>query len=149
MNIIWNIKSFEELTLTELYAVLKLRAEVFVVEQNCPYLDLDGKDLSCFHLIGINENNELLVYSRLLPPKITFDEVCIGRVVSSPSYRKKGFGKELMKKSIETIYQKFGKVPIRISAQLYLKKFYENFDFLPTSTEYLEDNILHIEMLKN
>jgi ElaA protein len=125
-----------------------LRAEVFIVEQNCPYLDLDGKDIKSFHLIGMNDANELVTYSRLLPEKISYDEVSIGRVVSSPKYRKIGSGKELMKKSIEVINQKFGNVPIRIGAQLYLKKFYEGFDFVQTSEEYLEDGILHIEMLK-
>jgi len=119
-----------------------------VVEQNCPYQDLDGKDIQSFHLLGINESNELLAYARLLPAKISYDEVSIGRVVSSPKYRKTGLGKQLMKKAIEMIYEKYGKTPIRIGAQLYLNSFYESFGFVKTSEEYLEDNIPHIEMLK-
>jgi len=148
MKITWNIKSFDALEANELYSILKLRAEVFVVEQNCPYQDLDGKDIQSFHLLGINESNELLAYARLLPAKISYDEVSIGRVVSSPKYRKTGLGKQLMKKAIEMIYEKYGKTPIRIGAQLYLNSFYESFGFVKTSEEYLEDNIPHIEMLK-
>lgn len=148
MKITWTIKSFDKLTVKELYSILQLRAEVFVVEQNCPYLDLDGKDVQSFHLMGTNGNDELVAYARLLPPTISFDEVSIGRVVSSPKYRKTGIGKELMKKALDVIYEIFGIVPVRIGAQLYLKIFYEGFGFVSDGDEYLEDNILHIEMLK-
>jgi ElaA protein len=149
MKINWDIKKFEELTSLELYIILKLRAEVFIVEQNCPYQDLDGKDLRSLHLIGMNELNELVAYARLLPQHISYPEASIGRVVSSPNYRKTGLGKELMKKALEVIYEKFGNSPIRIGAQLYLKDFYESLGFVKISDEYLEDNIPHIEMLKN
>ena len=148
MNISWNLKPFEELSVNELYSILKLRAEVFVVEQNCSYQDLDGKDLKSVHLMGTNKDNELIVYSRIVPPTISFNEVSIGRVLSALKYRKTGAGKLLMQKSIEVIYQKFGEVPIRISAQAYLKTFYERLGFVKTSEEYLEDGIPHIEMLK-
>jgi ElaA protein len=148
MKIIWKIKSFDELSTTELYNILKLRMEVFVVEQNCPYQDADGKDLKSYHLMGLDESSELIAYSRIVPAGISFAEVSIGRVVSSPKLRGSGAGKALMQKSIEEIYQKYGAVPIHIGAQLYLKKFYESFGFVQISEEYLEDNIPHMEMIK-
>lgn len=149
MKISWTVKSFEELSNKELYAILKLRAEVFVVEQNCAYQDLDGKDGGSYHLMGVNEENKLIAYSRLLSPKVSYKEISIGRVVTSPAFRKKGVGKQLMEKSIEEIHKLYGKHPIRIGAQRYLKNFYENFNFVQTSDEYLEDSIPHIEMLKS
>jgi len=149
MNINWGLKTFNELSVMELYCILQLRAEVFVVEQNCPYLDTDGKDLKCFHLMGYDENGVLIAYSRIVPAGISFKEVSIGRVVSSPKVRNTGAGKALMQKAIEEIKLKFGEIPIRIGAQLYLQKFYESFGFVLASEEYLEDNIPHIEMLLN
>ncbi len=149
MNTRWQLKSFEELTNKELYGILKLRAEVFIVEQNCAYQDLDGKDLKSFHLMGYNSNNELIAFSRILPPNISYPEVSIGRVVSSPNVRTTGIGKELMTQTLEEIKNKFGNVPIKISAQCYLKKFYEAFNFIALGEEYLEDDIPHIEMIRN
>lgn len=148
MAIIWKIKSFEELSNVELYNILSLRMEVFVVEQNCPYQDADGKDLKSVHLMGFDEKDGLIAYSRIVPAGISFKEISIGRVVSSPKLRRTGAGEALMEKSIEVIYQKYGTVPIHIGAQLYLKKFYEKFGFIQVSEEYLEDNIPHIEMIK-
>ncbi len=149
MTIAWEIKEFDELSNIELYSILSLRAEVFVVEQNCPYQDADGKDLKSLHLMGRDENGNLITYSRIVPPGVSFTEVSIGRVVSSPKLRGTGAGKALMTKSIEVINQKYGTAPIRIGAQLYLKKFYESFGFIQISEEYLEDNIPHIEMTKH
>ncbi len=149
MDIHWKIKSFEELTNVELYNILCLRTEVFIVEQTCPYLETDGKDLKSFHLMGTSESNDLIAYSRIVTPGISYDEVSIGRVVSSPKVRGTGLGRVLMEKSIEEIYKLYGAVTIRIGAQLYLKKFYESFGFVVTSDQYLEDGILHIEMLKH
>lgn len=149
MTITWQLKNFEELSNTELYNILKLRMEVFVVEQNCPYQDADGKDLRSLHLMGRDEKNNLIAYSRIVPAGISFNEISIGRVVSSPEFRGTGAGKVLMQKAIEAIYQTNGNVPVRIGAQLYLKKFYESFGFTKISEEYLEDNIPHIEMIKN
>jgi ElaA protein len=148
MKINWQVKKFEALTNTELYDILKLRMQVFVVEQNCPYLDTDGKDLKSYHLSGRNELGDLVAYSRLLPENVSYKEVSIGRVVTSPKARRTGAGKELMSKSIETIRELFGEVSIRIGAQLYLQKFYEGHGFIKVSDEYLEDNILHIEMIR-
>ncbi len=147
MSIRWKIKKFEELSTTELYRIMQLRLEVFSVEQNCAYQDADGKDFNCFHLIGYNKENDILAYSRIVPPEISFKEVSIGRVITSQKVRGTGSGKELMKKSIEFIKQQFGNVPIRIGAQCYLIKFYSGFGFEISGNEYLEDNIPHIEML--
>jgi|SRR4051812_11408722 len=147
-SINWEIKSFEGLTNKELYNVLRLRSEVFVVEQNCPYLDLDGKDIYALHLMGTNEKNKLIAYARLLPADIAFKEVSIGRVVTAQSARRTGAGIELMENALQIIEEKHDKVSIRIGAQLYLKKFYERFGFIQDSEMYLEDDIEHIEMLR-
>jgi ElaA protein len=144
---IWTLKSFDELTPKELYAILQLRNEVFIVEQNCPYQDCDNKDLYAIHLMGMDQD-KLLAYSRLLAPGISYRESSIGRVVSSPSARKTGIGKKLMEESIKQIFNLFQTDTIRIGAQLYLKKFYESFDFIQEGDMYLEDNIPHIIMLK-
>jgi ElaA protein len=143
----WYYKVFEELTPHELYAIMHLRSEVFVVEQNCPYLDPDGKDLSSWHLMGW-DGNKLVAYARLLPAGLAFTEVSIGRVVSSPAYRGKGAGKELMTTAIKTCKDLFGEQPIRIGAQLYLQKFYESLGFVQVSEMYLDDDIPHIEMIR-
>lgn len=141
----WYYKPFAELTPHELYAIMHLRSEVFVVEQNCVYLDADGKDLSSWHLMGW-DGNKLVAYSRLLPAGLAFTEVSIGRVVSSPAYRGTGAGKTLIETAIQTCKALFGDQPIRIGAQLYLQKFYESLGFVQVSEMYLEDNIPHIEM---
>ena len=143
----WILKAFNDLTPLELYAILRLRNEVFVVEQNCVYQDADNKDPSCYHLMGF-ENEKLVAYTRLVPPGISYEEPAIGRVVTSPSSRGTGIGKELMQQSIKEAQRLFGKLPIKIGAQLYLEKFYESLGFKRTSEIYLEDNIEHIEMLR-
>ncbi len=143
----WILKPFVDLTSRELYAILQLRSEVFIVEQNCPYQDCDNKDLNAFHLMGIQEGR-LLAYSRLLAPGISYSESSIGRVVTSPSVRKTGIGKKLMTESIVQIRNIFKTDSIRIGAQLYLKKFYESFGFTQDGDTYLEDNIPHIHMLR-
>jgi ElaA protein len=142
----WSYKSFDELSKTELYTILKLRSEVFVVEQHCNYQDVDGKDLKCHHLMAWHGDN-LVAYTRIVPPGVSFVEASIGRVLTNGSYRGIGAGITLMQKSIEKVYQTHGKRPIRIGAQLYLKKFYEGFGFVKGSEEYLEDDIPHIEMV--
>jgi len=149
MKIYWELKFFDELSNKQLYDIMQLRAEVFVVEQNCPYQDADGKDVKSFHLMGRNEDGVLVVYSRILPAGISYKEASIGRVVSSPIVRGTGAGKELMTQSIKEIETLFGKCPIKIGAQLYLKKFYEAFGFVVCGDEYLEDGIPHVEMLRS
>ena len=142
----WLCKKFDELTPHELYAILQLRNEVFVVEQNCVFQDADNKDQPSFHLMGWSDN-ELVAYTRLVPPKIAYDEPSIGRVVTSLSLRKTGIGRELMERSIEKTKELFGRTPIKLGAQLYLKKFYESLGFIQSSDIYLEDGIEHIEMI--
>lgn len=142
----WVLKKFEDLTPHELYVIMQLRNEVFVVEQNCAYQDADNKDLHSFHLMGWKDN-KLVAYTRLLPPGLSYPEPSIGRVVTSPSVRKEGYGRELMKTSFDNIYNLFGHQPVRIGAQLYLKNFYASLGFQQTSDVYLEDGIEHIEMI--
>lgn len=147
MKIRWLLKKFDELTPYELYEILQLRNEVFVVEQNCAFQDADNNDQSAWHLMGFDEKN-LVAYTRLLPAGAVYEKASIGRVVTSPAVRRTGVGKELMQQSIDAIYKLFGAQPIKIGAQLYLKKFYESFGFEQISGVYLEDDIEHIYMLK-
>lgn len=142
----WTCKKFADLTPDELYAVLRLRSEVFVVEQNCVFLDMDNKDQRCHHFMGWR-GGLLVGYSRIVPSGISYVESSIGRIVSSPSARSLGVGRELVRKSIDLLYTLYGKQPIRIGAQCYLTKFYESFGFVPKGEIYLEDGIQHIEML--
>ena len=144
----WILKKFDALTNDELYAILQLRNEIFAVEQNSVYPDLDNKDQVANHLMGWQENN-LVAYTRLIPSGVTFPNPYISRVVTSKSVRRTGVGRILMQNSIIECEKLFGKLPIQIGAQLYLKKFYESFDFHQTSDIYLEDGIEHIEMIKN
>lgn len=148
MQIQWLLKKFEELSPYQLYAILQLRNEVFVVEQNCVFQDADDKDQNAHHLMGF-DNNKLVAYTRLVPPGEIYKEASIGRVVTSPSVRRSGAGKELMKQSIDAVYNLFGIQPIRIGAQLYLKNFYESLGFEQMSDIYLEDGIEHIYMIKS
>lgn len=143
----WVLKPFNELTVPELYGILQLRSEVFVVEQNCPYLDADGKDYKAWHLCGYI-NGKPAAYARLLPAGVSYSEASIGRVVTSPQYRKEGYGKLLMAEAITQCEKLFGKTPIRIGAQAYLKKFYEGFGFEDLNEPYLEDGIPHLIMLR-
>lgn len=148
MQIQWLLKKFEALTPYELYAILQLRNEVFVVEQNCVFQDADDKDQNSFHFMGF-VNDKLVAYTRLVPPGEVYEQASIGRVITAPSVRRTGAGKELMRKSIDAIYKLFGVQPIKIGAQLYLKKFYQSFGFEQVSEVYLEDNIEHIYMIKD
>jgi ElaA protein len=141
----FQIKPFKALTLEELYDVLQLRQEVFAVEQNCVYQDIDGKDQKAFHILGYHEN-DLAAYTRIFDAGDYFETPSIGRVVVSQKYRNRKWGYDLMEKSIKAIGTVFGKKQITISAQLYLQKFYENLGFVKTSDMYLEDGIPHIQM---
>jgi ElaA protein len=146
MNLNWAYKSFDELTTRELYAILQLRNEVFVVEQNCVYQDVDNKDLKSFHLMAF-EGEVLAAYCRILPAGLSFEETSIGRVITAPSHRGKAIGITLIEKAIQVIASTYKTNQIKIGAQLYLKKFYESFGFAQTSDVYLEDGIEHIDML--
>ncbi|WP_395053663.1 GNAT family N-acetyltransferase [Flavobacterium sp.] len=141
----WKIKPFKELSLHELYSLLKLRSIVFVVEQNCVYQDIDGKDEKALHLLG-EYNNEIVAYARLFKGGDYFENASIGRVVIHPEARDKKFGHEMMQQAISGIESYFKETKITISAQLYLQKFYESHGFLKTSAVYLEDDIEHVEM---
>jgi len=143
----WICKKFDELTPLELYAIMRLRNEVFVVEQNCVFQDADNKDQQCYHLAGWQENM-LIAYTRIVPAGIIYDQISIGRVVTSPEHRGAGTGKLLMKKSIQYAHDFFGELPIKIGAQLYLKQFYESLSFVQSSDIYLEDGIEHIQMIR-
>lgn len=142
----WRLKSFENLTLEELYAFGQLRQEVFIVEQDCPYLDFDGKDAACYHLMGYHAGM-LAAYVRLVPIGVSYPKaVSIGRVVNSPKLRGQGLGKAIMKKSLEVVQELWPDQPITISAQDYLLRFYENLGFVDSGTKYLEDDIPHTKM---
>ena len=148
MNINWSCKAFNALTPHELYSILQLRNEVFIVEQSCPYPDCDNKDQQSYHFMGW-EQDKLVAYTRLLPPGLAYDEASIGRVVTSPSIRRSKIGRELMQRSIDKLDELFGKSAIKIGAQLYLKSFYESLGFTQCSDVYLEDGIEHIKMIRN
>jgi ElaA protein len=138
--------AFEDLTLRELYDILKLRNEVFIVEQNCPYNDLDDKDLQAHHVLLV-VGGKLAAYCRLLPEGVSYAEMSIGRVLTAPAFRSQNWGRMLMEKAIEACYITYKKGPIRIGAQYYLKAFYESFGFVTVSEIYDEDGIDHILML--
>lgn len=148
MQIQFTCVPFHDLTPYELYDILALRQEVFVVEQNCPYLDADGKDLQSYHLMCRDEAGTLVACTRLLPRGLSYPEYAsIGRVVNSSSVRGKGVGKQLMEKSIELCRHLFKDEPIKIGAQTYLLRFYESLGFVSTGEEYLEDGIPHTKMV--
>jgi len=142
------IKSFSELTTTELYEILRLRSEVFVVEQDCVYQDVDNKDQKALHVIGF-KNNKVVAYTRIFKPGDYFKNASIGRVVVAKNERTYGYGHVIIKHSITAIKNYFKENTIKISAQTYLKKFYESHNFKKVGEEYLEDGIPHIGMVKN
>jgi len=144
----WSFKKFDNLTPNELYSVLQLRNEVFVVEQNCVFQDADNKDQDSHHLMGW-DNEMLVAYARIVPLGIAYDSFpSIGRVVTSPKLRRSGLGKILMQQSIEHLQKLLGESSIKLGAQLYLKNFYESFGFVQSSEVYMEDGIPHIEMVR-
>ena len=140
------IKSFQELDNTQLYKILQLRIEVFVVEQDCPYEDLDGMDDQGLHY-WIENKGVILSYLRLNPPGTRFKEPSLGRIVTKKSYRKQGLGELIIKKALEDIAGEFN-MPVKMSAQCYLEQYYAKFGFVKCSDEYLEDDIPHIEMVR-
>jgi ElaA protein len=142
-----NVKSFEELTPQELYSVLQLRSEIFVVEQNCVYQDMDDKDQKALHVLGMT-NGKLVAYTRIFKPGDYFEYASIGRVVVSQKERQHKYGYDIMNASIKAVKEHFKETKIKIGAQCYLKKFYNNLGFFEVGDEYLEDGILHIGMIK-
>lgn len=148
MDLNIEVKEFSELNLTELYNILQLRSEVFVVEQDCVYQDIDGKDQEALHVIGY-KNDEIVAYTRCFKPGYYFEEAAIGRVVVKESARKYGYGHEIMKASDKAIKEYYHTSKIKLSAQQYLIKFYESHGYQTTGEGYLEDGIPHIAMIKN
>ena len=138
----WHDRAFAELTVRELYAITALRERVFVVVQNCVYLDADGADPQCRHLWAEDEARSVQAYCRLVPAGVKFGEASIGRVITAPEARGTGLGKELMERAIAAL----GAIPIRIGAQAHLEKFYGGLGFVAASAPYDEDGIPHIEM---
>lgn len=143
-----SVKSFDELTKINLYQILRLRSEVFVVEQNCVYQDIDNLDQKALHLF-IDINDEIVAYTRLFNKGDYYDEASIGRVLVDKKFRKKNFGHLIIEKSKETIFSCFNTTVIVVSAQLYLKDFYTSHDFIQKGEDYLEDGIPHIKMFIN
>lgn len=148
MQIKWSFKAFSALNINDLYAMMVLRQEVFVVEQDCPYMDADDKDQKSHHLLGYDVNGDLVAYLRLVSPGISYEEMSFGRIVTSNKLRGKGVGKLLMEEGIRQSELLYGKAANRISAQSYLIPFYQSFGFKTVGEEYLEDDIPHTEMLR-
>ena len=142
----WKIKKFNQLNTLELYDILKAREEIFIIEQECLYYDIDSKDLDAIHIFAMEEG-QVACYLRILGRGTRYDEVSIGRVITRPAYRRKGYGEQMMKRAIQYVEEVMGESEIRISAQTYLEKFYGNVGFEVVSDVYLEDGMDHFEML--
>lgn len=140
------IKTFDELTSKELYQLLKVRVDVFVVEQTCPYPEIDDYDQHAIHYF-LKEKNNIVAYVRLLPSRSRYKEASIGRVLVTQEYRKCGYAREMMKKAIKYINNEWKETKIKLQAQVYLENFYTSLGFIRTSAEYLEDNIPHVDMI--
>jgi ElaA protein len=150
LKINWDIKHYNELSLNEFHDLIQLRINVFVVEQNCPYSELDGKDKKSYHLIGRDGFGNIAATARILPKGIGYEnDVAIGRVVVGEDHRGLQLGHDLMKECKKFIAQEFGETSIRLSAQKHLENYYKQHDFTSTGKEYLEDGIPHVEMLNN
>jgi ElaA protein len=148
-NIEWQCAELSKLSSEDLYAAMQLRQKVFVVEQNCAYLDADGIDDKAHHLLGWIDNHgyrKLVAYARLFPPKIKYAESSIGRVATHPDFRGTGVGKCLMEEAIQRIERAGWGTEIRIAAQMYLERFYESFGFRRVTEPYTEDDIWHVDM---
>lgn len=141
------VKTFEELSTQELYQILRLRSEVFVVEQDCVYQDIDNMDQKALHVLGLKDG-ELVAYTRMFKPRDYFENASIGRVVVAQKQRKYGYGKQIMQVSMAALAQRFPKTTIEISAQKYLLKFYTELGFTTQGEEYLEDGIPHVRMIQ-
>lgn len=149
MKITYHCHSYEALSKEELYRIMVLRQEVFVVEQHCSYLDADGKDQAAFHLMGLTSGGRLATYARLLPKGVGYENyAAIGRVITADFARGKGLGKALMQTAIEELYRCFGQQSIKLSAQAHLQGYYSSVGFEAQPPVYLEDGIPHIAMIK-
>lgn len=147
MNIEWQWCRLADLSIEQVYAVLAAREAVFVVEQTCPYQELDGKDLEADHLVGWSDG-EVAAYLRVLGPGVRFVEPSIGRVLTTRAFRGTGLGRTMMQLALKRIDERFAHPPVRISAQFHLQPFYSSLGFRTDSEQYLEDGIPHVEMLR-
>lgn len=144
----WNLKKFNDLSLEEFHDIIQLRINIFVVEQDCPYPELDDKDQIAYHFFGTTDDGKIIAYTRLFAPGDYYEEAAIGRVVVHKDFRKDGIGFELMKGSVESLIRLFQVKKIKIGAQTYLQKFYESLGFVSTLHHYIEDGIPHMYMIK-
>lgn len=152
MKVSWREQSFEELSTAELYAILHLRQQVFIVEQQCIYQDCDGQDKKAHHLTGwqkANDRTELIAYLRIVYPEKTSNPISIGRVLTHPNFRRKGLGRKIMAQCLLKIEKRYPESAVFISAQQYLIGFYESFNFHISSEGYMEDGIPHIRMTRH
>ena len=150
MNIHWNTYKFHQLTTEQLYDFIKFRVDIFVVEQKCPYPELDNKDrhAETRHIAGYDNSDVLVAYARLLAPEVSYPDASIGRFAVTELMRRQGIGSQLLERSLLEIENLWPDAAVRISAQEHLSGFYEKFNFDKVSESYLEDGIPHIEMLK-
>ncbi len=146
-KITWQTKHFKDLTTEEYFEILFLRTQIFVVEQNCPYQEVDEKDRFSYHLFGKTKKGKLIAVARILPKGVSYKNISFGRIAVKKEYRGKGIADEMMKNLFNYVEQQFGKQKIRISAQQYLLSFYNKHGFSPIGEMYLEDNIPHVEMI--
>jgi len=144
----WQCATIGELSASQMHAILKARCDVFIVEQNCVFPDIDDNDLFAHHLVAWTENNQLAAYLRILPPNSTFIEPSLGRVLSAPAFRGTGIGRQLINQGLKQLEARYPDLPVRIGAQSYLIQFYGSFGFEIASDEYLEDGIAHVEMVR-
>lgn len=144
----WKSYTFEELDVQLFHNIVALRIAVFVVEQNCPYQELDGKDIASIHVVGKNKADEIVALARIVPPHVDCSYPSIGRVIVNEKFRSAGYGHELMQMCIAILFEKFGTVDIHLSAQAHLEQFYTTHGFISTGKTYLEDGIPHVEMIK-
>jgi len=143
----WEFKYYNELSLDEFHDLIALRIKVFVIEQNCPYQDLDGLDKQCYHMLARDSNQMIVGTARIIPPGVEYPAAGIGRIVIDESIRGGQYGHELMRQAMQFIFTKFGMLEMKLSAQKHLEKFYNQHGFLSTGKEYLEDGIPHVEMI--
>jgi ElaA protein len=143
----WTFSHFNELSAAQWYEISAARECVFIVEQRCPFLDADGADLNCWHLVGKVEQ-EIAAYCRIVPPGLKYTEPSIGRVITTPLYRTGGYGKALLTEALRHCDAMFPNLGNKIGAQMYLEKFYAAFGYKTTSAPYDEDGILHLEMVR-
>lgn len=143
----WKLKQFNELTLSELYQILKSRVDIFVVEQECPYPEIDGIDPECIHLFK-KDQDKIVAYARLVPKDILYPYPSIGRIIVDLDYRKFGYGRELLNRAISVITEEWGEKEIKLHGQVYLREFYQSFGFQEVSDPYLEDGIPHVDMIR-